>query len=122
MLVKLKRAHWYQGETTKGPHGARRATRYVPGDVLEMPTEYFEAQIEPYEGGELYNAVVEDARELKTGLKKLNRQELRDLADKHEIEVEGTGSGGLATKGDLIKALAEAGVGADDEPADDEDD
>ena len=120
MLVKLKRAHWYQGVTTKGEHAARKATRYVPGDVLEMSTEYFEVQIEPYEGGELYNAVVEDARELKAGLKKMNRQELRDLADKHEIEVEGTGSGGLATKPDIIKALAEAGIGAADEPADED--
>ena len=121
MLVKMKRAHWYQGESTSGKYGARKSTRYAPGDVLEMPTSYFEQHIEPYDGGALFNAEVEEAKDLKTGLKKQNRQYLRDLADKHDVEVEGTGSGGTATKGDLVKALAAAGIGVEEDAADDDD-
>lgn len=115
MLVKFRRAHWYQGEkTTDREHNGRyaiRKGRIEPGAVKDVPSEYYDKYLEPRDFAAPHNVEMTEARELIAGLKTGTVQQLRDLADEHDLEVQGTGSGGRLTKKDLIMVLSEAGVG-----------
>ncbi len=115
MLVKFRRAHWYQGERTEDlEHSGRyaiRKGRIENGAVKDVPTDYFDKYLDPYDMAFPHNVEMTEAKELIAGLKTATVQQLRDLAEEHELEVEGTGSGGRLTKKDLITVLAKAGVG-----------
>ncbi len=115
MLVKFSRAHWYQGERTKDEdHNGRyaiRKGRIDVGAVKDIPTAYFDKYLDPHGFAAPHNVEMTEAKELIAGLKTATVQQLRDLADEHELEVEGTGSGGRLTKKDLITVLSKAGVG-----------
>lgn len=112
MLVKLNQAHRFAGETTDHPRfPARSRGRYQPGDVLEMPAEYYERYLEPYGFAEPYNLHVASKDATGALLNNLPVEQLRELAKTAGIldDIAGSGPNGRVMAVDLVGALSDYG-------------
>ena len=124
MIIKFLNAHSYRGPRTDHPkYPAIPRRRFVPGDIADVPVEYFEKCLEPYRFAQVHNAVAVAAGAAAALMEDMSVEQLRSLIEKHDLEdkVEGSGEGGRALKEDLIATLSthftEEGSTAADEGA-----
>ncbi len=108
MIVKFLNAHQYRGERTDHPvHPAIPRHRYLPGDLVDVPADYFERFLEPYPFAVVHNAAAAAEGAAAAVLDEMPIEQLRQLVEKFELgeEVVGTGESGRALKGDLVAVL-----------------
>ncbi len=108
MLVKFTQAHHYRGERTEHPvHPAVPRRRYMPGDIADIPVEYFEDKLEPYPFAHVHNPAAAAEGAAAALMEDMSIEQLRTLVDKHELEdkIEASGPSGRATKADLVVVL-----------------
>ncbi len=108
MIVKFLNAHQYRGPRTDHPaHPAVPRQRYLPGDLVDLPAEYFERYLEPYPFAVVHNAAAAADGAAAAVLEDMTIERLRELVEKYELEdeVEGSGENGRFLKQDLIVVL-----------------
>ncbi len=108
MIVKFTQAHHYRGPRTDHPaHPAVPRTHYMPGDIVDVPADYFEKNLEPYPFAHVHNAAAAAEGAAAALMEDMEIEALRKLIDKYDLEnqVEGSGQGGRAMKEDLVVVL-----------------
>ncbi len=106
MIVKFLNAHQYRGKKTDHatlPAVPRRT--YYPGDIVDLPVEYFERHLEPYPFAIVFNAAAAAESAAAALLQDMTIEQLRELVERNNLEIEGSGEAGRATKEDLVAVL-----------------
>ncbi len=108
MIVKFTQAHRYRGPRTDHPtYPAQPRRVYMPGDIVDIPADYFEKRLEPYPFAHVHNAAAAAEGAAAALMDDMEVEVLRTLIDKYDLEdkVEGSGPGGRAMKEDLVLVL-----------------
>lgn len=108
MIVKFLNAHMYRGPRTDHPeHPASPRKTYYPGDIADIPVEYFERHLEPYKFAQVHNAVAAAEGAAAAIMDDMDVKQLRDLVEKHDLgdKVEASGPGGRALREDFVAVL-----------------
>ena len=108
MLVKFTQAHHYRGVRTEHPaHPAIPRKTYLPGEIADIPVEYFEKHLEPYPFAHVHNPAAAAEGAAAALMEDMTVEQLRTLVDKYDLEdkIEASGPSGRATKPDLMVVL-----------------
>ncbi len=108
MLVKFTQAHHYRGDRTEHPvHPAVPRRTYMPGDIADIPVDYFEQHLEPYPFAHVHNPAAAAEGAAAALMEDMTIEQLRTLVDKYDLEdkIEASGPSGRATKPDLMAVL-----------------
>ena len=108
MIVRFLNAHQYRGKRTDHPaHPASPRKTYYPGDIVDLPAEYFERHLESYKFAVIHNAAAAAAGAAVALMEDMTIEQLRKLVEKHHLEdeIEGSGQDGRALREDLVRTL-----------------
>ncbi len=108
MLIRFLNAHQYRGpQTDHAVHPAIPRKIYHPGDIVDLPSEYFERHLEPYPFAVIHNPAAASEGAAAALMEDMPIEQLRKLIEKHDLEkeIEGSGEGGRALREDLVRTL-----------------